>query len=54
MLGHSVKCEAFEVNTESGICHGLAKIQKGETFILGTRTPESKGICSSALTAIHP
>ncbi len=54
MLEHSVKCKAIEVNTESGTCPGLAKMRKGETCILGARTPEGKGICSSALTAIHP
>ncbi len=54
MAINAIKCEAIDVRTDSGICPGMAKTQKGEVYILGARTPESKGICSSALTAIHP
>lgn len=52
MNNHSIKCEAINVNTESGICPGIAKTQKGETNILGARTPESPGICSNAFCAL--
>ena len=54
MIYHEIKCEAFEVNTESGICPGVAKTEKGEVFILGARTPDSKGICCQALSSISP
>lgn len=54
MFKHSIKCEAIEVHSESEICPGMAKTKKGEVSILGARTPKGEGICSSALTAIHP
>ncbi len=53
MAIHSIRCEAIDVRTDSKICPGMAKTQEGEVYTLGGRTPE-KGICSSALTAIHP
>ena len=46
MTIHTIKCEAIDVRTDSEICPGMAKIQQGEAWILGARTPESKGICS--------
>jgi len=55
MIYNNIKCEAITVNTESGICPGIAKTEKGEVFILGPRTPaDSKGICCAAFTAISP
>lgn len=54
MVHHSIKCEAIKVNTESGVCPGIAKTHKGETHIFGARTPESKGICTSAFSAAFP
>ena len=54
MVYNKVKCEAITVNTESGICPGVAKTEQGEVFILGARTPDSKGICCQALSAIGP
>ncbi|MBY9005603.1 MAG: hypothetical protein KGD63_02495 [Candidatus Lokiarchaeota archaeon] len=54
MLKHSIKIEAIEINTDSGICPGMAKTKNGEINILGARTPNGDGICSSALTAIQP
>lgn len=47
-----IKIEAIDVRTDSNICPGLAKTQKGEKFVLNARTPDSKGICRSALGAI--
>lgn len=52
MKTHSIKCEAIEVRTDSGVCVGLAKTTQGETFILDGRTPESPGICTNALCAL--
>ena len=40
MAIHSIKCESIEVRTESGICPGMAKTQRGEKFTLSGRTPE--------------
>ena len=54
MLYNKIRCEAFEVRTESGICPGIAKTKRGEVFVLGARTPDSKGICCQALSAISP
>jgi uncharacterized repeat protein (TIGR04076 family) len=54
MAYKSIKCEAVVVNTESGICPGIAKTEQGEVFIFGGRTPEPKGICCQALSAIGP
>jgi uncharacterized repeat protein (TIGR04076 family) len=54
MLYNKIRCEAFEVRTESGICPGIAQTRKGEVFVLGARTPDSKGICLQALSAIGP
>jgi uncharacterized repeat protein (TIGR04076 family) len=54
MIYNKIKCEAITVNTESGICPGVAKTEQGEVFILGARTPDSKGICCQALSAISP
>lgn len=36
---YRIKCEAIDVKTDSGICPGIAKTEKGEQFILGARTP---------------
>jgi uncharacterized repeat protein (TIGR04076 family) len=54
MIYNRIKCEAIAVNTESGICPGVAKTERGEVFIIGARTPDSKGICCQALSAISP
>lgn len=54
MTRHPIKCEAIDVRTDTGICPGMSKTQKGEYCILGVRTPEPKGICGQAFTAIHP
>ena len=52
MILNKIKCEAVKINTESGICSGLAETAQGETFIIGARTPDAKGICCQALSAI--
>jgi uncharacterized repeat protein (TIGR04076 family) len=49
-----IKCEAVKVSTNSGICPGVAKTEQGEVFIIGSRTPDSKGICCQAFSAISP
>ena len=49
---HSIKCEAAEVRTESGICPGLARTKKGESCIIDGRTPEKGGMCSNAFCSI--
>ena len=54
MIYNQIRCEAINVNTDSGICPGVAKTEKGEVFIIGPRTPGSKGICSQAFSAISP
>ena len=52
MKVHSIKLEAIEVRTDSGICVGLAKTQKGDEYIMDGRTPESTGMCSNAFCAL--
>ena len=51
---NDIQVTAIEVRTESGICPGMAKIQQGETWVLGPRTPDGKGLCSNAFGAIYP
>ena len=52
MTYNSIRCEAVDVRTESGVCTGIAKTIRGEVFVLGARTPEGKGICCQALASI--
>ena len=52
MKVNSVKWEAIDVKTESGICIGIAKTQKGEEYIIDGRTPEADGMCSNAFCAL--
>ncbi|MCP4137420.1 MAG: TIGR04076 family protein [bacterium] len=54
MAFYEIKCEAREVRTESGVCPGMAKIERGEEFVLGPRTPEARGFCTNSLTAVYP
>jgi len=54
MVYNKIQCEAVAVNTDSGICPGVAKTERGEVFMLGARTPESNGICCQAFSAISP
>jgi uncharacterized repeat protein (TIGR04076 family) len=54
MTLNEIKCEAIHVNTDSKICPGIAKTEQGEVFIMGGRTPEPKGICCQAFSAIGP
>jgi uncharacterized repeat protein (TIGR04076 family) len=54
MENFKMKCQAIDVKTDSGICPGEARTEKNEEYILGARTPHSKGICINALAAIHP
>jgi len=54
MINHEIKCEAIKVNTDTGVCPGMAKTEKGEVFIIGARTPASKGICCQSFSAIAP
>lgn len=49
---NSIKCEAVEVRTDSGVCIGIAKTEQGEKYIIDERTPESKGMCSNAFCAL--
>jgi uncharacterized repeat protein (TIGR04076 family) len=54
MIYNKIRCEVVAVDTESGVCPGVAKTERGEVFIIGARTPDSKGICCQALSAIGP
>ena len=54
MICNTVKCEAVEVNAEPGVCPGAARTEQGEVFAIVARTPESKGICLQALSAMSP
>lgn len=52
MIYNKVRCEAVAVNTESGVCPGIARTERGEVFVIGARTPDSKGICCQAFSSI--
>jgi uncharacterized repeat protein (TIGR04076 family) len=54
MTYNRIQCETISVNTDSGICPGVAKTERGEVFIMGARTPDSIGICCQAFSAIGP
>lgn len=54
MIINKVKCEVVKVNTESGVCPGMAETRLGEIFTIGPRTPAARGICSQAFSAIAP
>ena len=52
MKYNDVKCEVIEVKAEKSICPGIAKTEMGEIYMIGARTPESRGICSQAFGAM--
>lgn len=52
MILNQIRCEAVKVNTDSGICPGIAKTERGEVFIIGARTPATTGICCQAFSAM--
>jgi uncharacterized repeat protein (TIGR04076 family) len=54
MVYNNIKCEVVNVNTDNGVCPGVAKTRKGEEFVIGGRTPSPNGICMQALSAISP
>jgi uncharacterized repeat protein (TIGR04076 family) len=51
---NSIRCEAVDVKTDTGVCPGVARTELGEMFVIGARTPESKGICCQAFAAMSP
>lgn len=53
MKYNNVECKVIEVKTDTGICPGIAKTEKDETYLIGARTPESRGICSQAFAAMN-
>lgn len=52
MINNKIKCEAVKVDTETGICPGMAKTKLGETAIIGARTPATPGICCQAFSSL--
>ena len=54
MQVNRIQCEAIEVNTETKICPGSAKMEQGEIFVfdLNARTP--KGMCISSIPSVYP
>jgi uncharacterized repeat protein (TIGR04076 family) len=54
MTFYKINCVAHEVRTETGVCPGFAQIEQGEEFVLGPRTPETRGFCTNSLTAVYP
>jgi hypothetical protein len=54
MILNQIRCEAVKVNTDNGICPGIAKTEQGEVFGIGARTPALKGICCQAFSTIAP
>jgi len=53
MTLNQIKCEVSKVNTETGICPGIAETKFGEQFIIGACTPDSTGICCQAFGAMN-
>jgi hypothetical protein len=53
MIPHRIRCEAVEVRSDSGVCPGLAKTEKGEVALFDARTPATKGICCQAFGAMN-
>lgn len=51
---NKVKCEVIAVKTDTSICQGPAGTKLGEIFTIGARTPETRGMCVLALSAIAP
>ena len=47
-----IQCAAAEVRTASGTCPGSGRCRKGDTYILGPRTPA--GMCARAFTVVYP
>ena len=54
MAHFTIKCDAVNINAESGICPGSAQCRTGESYILTARTPQGAGMCGRAFAAIHP
>ena len=52
MILNTVKVEVVKVNSESGICPGIAKTRLGEVFYVGARTPADTGICCQAFSSL--
>ncbi len=52
MILNKIKCHVVKVNTDTGICPGIAKTQTNEVFMIGARTPDIKGICCQAFSAM--
>ena len=53
MKYNDIRCEAVDVQTDSGICPRVANTEKGEVSLIGARTPKSRGICCQAFGAIN-
>ncbi len=49
----NIRIEAISVNTEDGICPGIAKTKQGEVCLLDARTPKDP-TCVQALHGILP
>ncbi len=47
----AIRCEAVEVNTENGVCIGMAQVKEGESYLFSSRTPEAT-MCSNAFCAL--
>ncbi len=54
MIDNKIKCEVFSIKDNKDCCPGAPKIKKGESFIIGHRTPEPKGMCCRAFHAVFP
>jgi uncharacterized repeat protein (TIGR04076 family) len=52
MKVNSIKCEVIDVRTKTGVCAGIARVKKGESYIIDGRTPEADGMCSNAFCAL--
>ncbi len=52
MIDNNVKCEVLSVKNNADCCPGSTKMRKGESFVIGSKTPE--GICCRAFHAVFP
>lgn len=52
-MGYDIKCEVVSVAGEKH-CNGDAKISRGNTFIVGLKTPAPDGMCAKSFAALYP
>lgn len=52
MANYKIKCEVIEVKNGKSQCLGSSKMEKGQEFIIGGKTPE--GMCARVFPLVYP